>query len=96
MPLFLLIDFILKSAVGRTLFDNVRQPENIRGALQSLYSSADSVDQELVDLFYQPSCDEGAADVFISVYTGAPRMPIWGAAREVPCSGIGRESAACA
>mmetsp|Transcript_22651 Transcript_22651/g.56875 ORF Transcript_22651/g.56875 Transcript_22651/m.56875 type:complete len:376 (-) Transcript_22651:594-1721(-) len=75
MPLFLLIDFILKSAVGRTLFDNVRQPENIRGALQSLYSSADSVDQELVDLFYQPSCDEGAADVFISVYTGPEGGP---------------------
>lgn len=75
MPLFLLIDFILKSALGRALFENVRQPANIKGALQSIYSTAESVDEELVELFYQPSCEDGAVDVFISVYTGPDGGP---------------------
>ena len=70
LPIFYLIDLILKSPLGRSLFDSVRQKETLRGALEAIYDCDQSVDDELVDMFYGPSCDEGAADVFISVYTG--------------------------
>jgi len=75
MPIFYLIDFILKSSIGKWLFEKIRQKENIRGALTNIYASSESVDDELVDLFHSPSCDEGAADVFISVYTGQEAGP---------------------
>lgn len=39
---------------------------------QSVYGNTEAVDEELVDLIYQPSCDEGALDAFVSIMTGPP------------------------
>jgi len=75
LPLFYLIDILLKSRLGRVIFERVRQRESLRSALRGVYATAESVDDELVDLFHEPSCDEGAAEVFISIYTGNEAGP---------------------
>jgi hypothetical protein len=49
-------------------------PCQLRGSLpasvQGVYSNKEAVDEELVQLIYGPSCDEGALDAFISILTG--------------------------
>lgn len=75
-PLFILVDLVLKSPLGKVIFERVREKAILRGALEQIYSFKESVDEELVDLFHGPSCDEGAADVFISIYTGAAPVPL--------------------
>lgn len=74
MPIFLLIDFLLKKPkIARYIFDNVRTKENLRKALLSVYpGNAAAVDEELVEMLHVPSCDAGALDVFVSVITGPP------------------------
>ena len=73
MPLLMLIDFLLNQpAIARSLFDNFRTKENIRNVLLSVYGNAEAVDDELVELIYRPSCDEGALAAFVSIITGPP------------------------
>jgi len=74
MPIFLLIDFLLKQPkIARTLFDNFRAKEQLRKTLLAVYpGNAAAVDDELVELLHGPSCDPGALDVFVSVITGPP------------------------
>lgn len=77
-PIFLLIDLLLSMApVARTLFNNFRSPDNVRQVLSQVYVDHDSVDDELVDLIYKPSCDAGALEVFVSVITGPPGPKPW-------------------
>ena len=71
MPIFLLIDALLKQrSVAQVLFNKFRTPENIKSVLQSVYGNAAAVDEELVELIYRPSCDQGALDAFVSIITG--------------------------
>lgn len=117
MPLFLLIDWLLKQPpIAQRLFDRFRTPNNIRNILQvrwgqlgvqeagiafllgwgsngvqaadvvphglltqcpvdvlhpqQVYGNPSSVDDELVELIYEPSTDEGALDAFVSIMTG--------------------------
>jgi pimeloyl-ACP methyl ester carboxylesterase len=74
MPIFLLIDWLLKQPkLARRLFDNVRQKETLRKILESIYpSNPAAVDDDLVDLLHDPSCDVGALETFVSVITGPP------------------------
>ena len=74
MPLFLLIDLLLKQRpIARYLFDSFRKPDTIRSVLQNVYPlDPAAVDDELVELIYRPSCDQGALDTFVSVITGPP------------------------
>lgn len=73
LPLFLLIDLLLKTPpIAQRLFDRFRTPDNIRNILQNVYGNQAAVDDELVDLIYQPSKDEGALDAFVSIMTGPP------------------------
>lgn len=37
-----------------------------------MYGNPEAVDDELVDLIYGPSCDEGALEAFVSILTGPP------------------------
>lgn len=71
MPIFLLIDVLLRNeTIGRYLFDRIREKENLRNILQSLYpSNAIAVDDELVDIIHGPSNDENALDVFVNIIT---------------------------
>ena len=74
MPLFLLIDFLLKQPrIARRLFDNVREKETLRKILLGIYpSNPEAVDEDLVDMLHYPSCDVGALETFVSCITGPP------------------------
>ncbi|GAB4824123.1 hypothetical protein N2152v2_011169 [Parachlorella kessleri] len=74
MPIFLLIDYLLaQPRIARYLFDRFRTPENIRQVLMNVYTgNPAAVDQELVDMIYSASCDEGALEAFVSIMSGPP------------------------
>lgn len=57
---------------GNFLFNRVRQKGQIRRSLYQVYRNRDAVTDELVDMLYQPSCDEGAQKVFASIITAPP------------------------
>lgn len=57
---------------GKALFNRVRQKSQIRRSLMQVYRDRTAITDELVDLLYQPSCDEGAQQVFVSILTAPP------------------------
>lgn len=59
---------------GKLIFDRIRQKNRLRRTLYQVYRDRQAVDEELVELIYQPSCDRGAQQVFASVLT-APAGP---------------------
>lgn len=64
---------LLRSKItGKVLFNRVRQKGQIRRSLMQVYRDRTAVTDELVDLLYQPSCDEGAQQVFVSILTAPP------------------------
>ncbi len=64
---------LLRSKItGRVLFNRVRQKGQIRRSLMQVYRDRTAVTDELVDLLYQPSCDAGAQQVFVSILTAPP------------------------
>lgn len=70
LPIFWLIDAILKSSLGPKIFDNVRGEENLRQVLRNLYpSNPSAVDDELVRGFADPAKDPNAFHVFREIYT---------------------------
>lgn len=54
------------------LFQYVRQRSLIRRTLSQVYLDQSAVTDELVEDIYRPSCDEGAARVFASVFKAPP------------------------
>ncbi|WP_271253273.1 alpha/beta fold hydrolase [Pseudanabaena sp. Chao 1811] len=54
---------------NQLLFAFVRQKSRIRSTLQKVYLDQSAVTEQLVEEIYRPSCDEGAAQVFASVFT---------------------------
>lgn len=50
------------------LFQHVRRRSTIRKTLKQVYLDATAVTDQLVEDIYRPSCDEGAAQVFASVF----------------------------
>jgi pimeloyl-ACP methyl ester carboxylesterase len=74
MPIFLLIDWILnRPTLARRLFDNVRQPANLKQILEGVYPrNPSAVDDELVEMLHGPSNDPGALETFVNVITGPP------------------------
>ncbi len=63
---------IRSKITGKALFNRVRQKSQIRRSLMQVYRDRTAVTDELVDLLYQPSCDEGAQQVFVSILTAPP------------------------
>jgi len=59
---------------GKFVFNQVRKKRNIRNSLRQVYRNHQAIDDELVDMLYQPSCDQGAQQVFASIMT-APAGP---------------------
>jgi len=86
-PLLMLIDFLLSiPAVSGAIFKNFAQPDNIRQALKNVYSNAESVDDELVELVHGPSLDAGAREVFVRVITGPPGPKPFGLVAQLPAA----------
>jgi pimeloyl-ACP methyl ester carboxylesterase len=54
---------------GRFIFNQVRQKHRIKNTLAQVYCDRTAITDELVDLLYLPSCDDGAQTVFASILT---------------------------
>jgi pimeloyl-ACP methyl ester carboxylesterase len=77
---------------NQLLFNFVRQKSRIRSTLKKVYLDQSAVTDQLVEDIYRPSCDQGAAQVFASVFSTpqgkkvdellgtmtCPLMTIWG------------------
>ncbi|ELS33304.1 MULTISPECIES: alpha/beta fold hydrolase [Pseudanabaena] len=77
---------------NQLLFAFVRQKSRIRSTLNKVYLDRSAVTEQLVEEIYRPSCDEGAAQVFASVFSSpqgkkvdellkaiaVPLLTIWG------------------
>ena len=57
---------------GAFMFNQIRQKHRIRRTLSQVYRNREAITDELVDMLYAPSCDEGAQKVFASVLTAPP------------------------
>lgn len=85
---------LLQPLPSLLLFQYVRQKSIIRKTLQKVYLDQTAVTDQLVEDIYRPSCDEGAARVFASVFKSpqgekndvllkqltCPLLMLWGAA----------------
>ena len=58
--------------LGGFLFNQVRQKHRIRNTLRQVYRNPEAITDELVEILYTPSCDEGAQKVFASILTAPP------------------------
>lgn len=58
--------------LGPLVFNQIRQKHRIRRTLSQVYRNPEAITDELVDMLYSPSCDEGAQKVFASVLTAPP------------------------
>ncbi|MBW4581110.1 MAG: alpha/beta fold hydrolase [Tildeniella nuda ZEHNDER 1965/U140] len=57
---------------GAFMFNQIRQKHRIRRTLAQVYRNREAITDELVDMLYVPSCDDGAQRVFASVLTAPP------------------------
>ncbi len=57
---------------GKFVFNRIRQKHQIRKTLFQVYRDRNAVTDELVDILYEPSCDEGAQKVFASILSAPP------------------------
>lgn len=57
---------------GKFVFNRIRQKHQIRRTLFQVYRDRNAVTDELVDILYEPSCDEGAQKVFASILSAPP------------------------
>ncbi len=65
--------YLVKSPrFGPFVFNQIRQKHRIRRTLSQVYRNREAITDDLVDMLYAPSCDEGAQKVFASVLTAPP------------------------
>lgn len=68
------VDWLLSfKGLARSLFDGIRSEENVRAALQQVYTKNPSrVDDLIVESTIKPAEDPAALDVFVEILTGDP------------------------
>ncbi|KAJ7532941.1 hypothetical protein O6H91_13G026600 [Diphasiastrum complanatum] len=73
-PIFVAVEYLLqKPRIASALFNRFRSKGNIRKILEEqAYRNKEAVTDQLVDILYQPSTDQGALNVFVKVFTGDP------------------------
>ncbi|XP_078447451.1 alpha/beta-Hydrolases superfamily protein [Wolffia australiana] len=72
-PLLLLFDILLKQHwIASALFNRVKERDNLRNILESVYGNKESVDDDLIEIIRGPANDDGALDAFVSIVTGPP------------------------
>nr|AYD75964.1 pheophytinase isoform 2 [Zoysia japonica]AYD75965.1 pheophytinase isoform 2 [Zoysia japonica] len=73
LPLLWLIDFLLKQRpIASALFQRVKDRNNLKDILLSVYGNKNAVDDDLVEIIRGPADTEGALDAFVSTVTGPP------------------------
>ncbi len=60
--------FLRQSWVTYFLFQRLRNKKNIRKTLEKVYLDTSAITEQLIEDIYRPSCDEGALEVFASVF----------------------------
>ena len=70
--------FLKDPLVQRLIFENLRRPSTIRKTLNQVYIDKTNVDDQLVEAIRKPSLDQGAFQVFRSVFEpgGPPGKPL--------------------
>jgi len=63
---------VSSNIVGPLLFEQVRRKSRIRSSLRQVYRDHAAITDELIDIIYEPSCDQGAQKVFASILTAPP------------------------
>ncbi|XP_048317676.1 uncharacterized protein LOC107427733 isoform X2 [Ziziphus jujuba] len=59
LPLLWLVDFLLKQRrIASAIFERVKQRDNLKNILLSVYGNKESVDEELVEIIVEPTSDE--------------------------------------
>ncbi|XP_062181401.1 pheophytinase, chloroplastic [Phragmites australis] len=73
LPLLWLVDFLLNQRpIASALFERVKDRNNLKDILLSVYGNKEAVDDELVEIIRGPADTEGALDAFVSTVTGPP------------------------
>ncbi|XP_020091000.1 uncharacterized protein LOC109711998 isoform X2 [Ananas comosus] len=73
LPLLWLVDFLLKQRrIASAIFERVKDRENLKNILLSVYGNKEAVDDDLIEIIKRPADDEGALDAFVSIVTGPP------------------------
>lgn len=62
-------NLLTNKAIGNFFFKQIAKPQVIKKILLQAYSNPSAVTDELIDILYKPSCDVGAADVFLAFTT---------------------------
>ena len=70
--------FLKDPLVQRLIFENLRRPGTIRRTLNQVYIDKTNVDDQLIEAIRKPSFDQGAFQVFRSVFEpgGPPGKPL--------------------
>ena len=90
LPLFALVNAVLKSPLAQPLFDSVRERDSIQKLLRGVYAAApERVDDALVDAICAAAAQPGALQAAVRIITGpgGPRPEALldvGSARDVP------------
>ncbi len=64
----LIKSLLLQSWASYLLFQYVRRPAMIRKTLKKVYFDQSAITEQLIQEIYRPSCDQGAVQVFASVF----------------------------
>ncbi|NJL64202.1 MAG: alpha/beta fold hydrolase [Methylacidiphilales bacterium] len=68
------VKWIFKQSLAQfLLFQYVRQHWVIRQTLEKVYLDKSAITEQLIEDIHRPSCDEGAFDVFASLFAGKPQ-----------------------
>ncbi len=61
-------------AIGNFFYQQIAKPKVIKNLLSQAYRRQEAIDDELIELIFQPSQTEGAVDVFLAFtcYSGGP------------------------
>jgi len=65
---------VLGESFGGKFFENFKSRENVESILrqQGVYGDTTNADEELIEILLGPAEDDGAQDVFLSVFAGPP------------------------
>lgn len=63
---------IRSKITGPFIFNQIRHKPRLRRTLLQIYRDPEAVTDELVDLIHEPSCDQGAQQVFATILSAPP------------------------
>ena len=68
-------NILTNPTIGNFFYNQIAKPKVIKNLLSQAYQRQEAITDELVDLIYQPSQDQGAVEVFLA-FTGYSQGPL--------------------